>query len=105
MWYKAGIIRNQSALTEALAEIKQLCQNLDRVRVSGVKDLVDAVRLRNMITVSEMVVRSALLRTESRGAHFRTDYPEENNEQGQHNVVLHKEHKEMVLTHKSVSSN
>ena len=105
MWYKAGIIRNHPALEEARTEIERLRQNLNKVRVIGVKDLVDAVRLRNMVTVSEMVVRSALLRTESRGAHFRADYPEENNEQGQHNVVLHKEYEGMVVTYGSDSSN
>lgn len=98
MWYKSGIIRSQPTLSEALAEIQRLRQDLNRVRVIGVKDLVDAVRLRNMVTVSEMVVRSALLRTESRGAHFRTDYPEENDEQGQDNVVLRKECEGMVVT-------
>ena len=98
MWYKSGIIRSQPALSEALAEIQRLRQDLNRVRVIGVKDLVDAVRLRNMVTVSEMVVRSALLRTESRGAHFRTDYPEENDEQGQDNIVLRKECEGMVVT-------
>jgi succinate dehydrogenase/fumarate reductase flavoprotein subunit len=99
MWYKAGIIRNQPTLNEALTEIERLRQNLNKVRVIGVSDLVAAVRLHNMVTVSEMVVRSALLRTESRGAHFRTDYPEENHEQGQHNVVLHKEGGRMVVSH------
>jgi fumarate reductase (CoM/CoB) subunit A len=98
MWYKSGIIRNEPALNEALTEIEQLRQNLDKVQVSGAKDLVDAVRLRNMVTVSEMVVRSALLRTESRGAHFRTDYSEEKHEQGQHNVILHKTSEGMVVT-------
>lgn len=105
MWYKAGIIRNQPALNEALTEIGRLRHNLNKVRVIGVKDLVAAVRLRNMVAVSEMIVRSALLRTESRGAHFRTDYPEENHEQGQYNVVLHKKHERMVVTHGSKSSN
>jgi fumarate reductase (CoM/CoB) subunit A len=101
MEYKAGIIRNQSVLNEALAEIERLRPGISRLRVEGVRDLIEAVRLRNMITVSEMIVRSALLRTESRGAHFRTDYPEEQTEQGQHNVVVHQEHKEMVVTHGS----
>jgi fumarate reductase (CoM/CoB) subunit A len=99
MWYKSGIIRNETTLNEALTEIEQFRQNLGKLQVSGVKDLVDAVRLRNMVTVSEMVVRSALLRTESRGAHFRTDYPEENTEQGQHNVVLHKTSAGMVVNY------
>ena len=73
-------IRNETILNEALTEIEQFRQNLDRVQVNGVKDLVDAVRLRNMVTVSEMVVRSALLRTESRGAHFREDFADQDDQ-------------------------
>lgn len=98
MEYQAGIIRNQSVLNEALSEIERLRLGVSRLRVEGIRDLIEAVRLRNMITVAEMIVRSALLRTESRGAHFRTDYPEEDNEQGRHNVVVCKEHEEMIVT-------
>ena len=41
-----------------------------------------------MLTVSEMVCRAALKRTESRGAHYRTDYPKENNEQWLKNIEI-----------------
>ena len=43
-----------------------------------------------MLTVSEIVVHSALMRNESRGAHFRVDYPEQNDQQGISNVVVGK---------------
>ena len=39
--------------------------------------MYQAIKLANMLTVSEMVCRAALTRTESRGAHYRADYPEE----------------------------
>jgi succinate dehydrogenase/fumarate reductase flavoprotein subunit len=41
-----------------------------------------------MLKVSEMVVRSALFRTESRGAHYRLDFPEENNDQWLQNIEV-----------------
>ena len=43
------------------------------------KNLLEYLEFRNMINLSELVIKSAINRTESRGAHFRSDYPEENN--------------------------
>ncbi|MFC1820392.1 hypothetical protein ACFLZG_04835 [Thermodesulfobacteriota bacterium] len=38
------------------------------------------MELRNMLTAAEMVLKAALMRTESRGGHYRSDYPEERRE-------------------------
>jgi succinate dehydrogenase/fumarate reductase flavoprotein subunit len=52
--------------------------------------LIRYLELQNMLLVSEMVCRAALLRTESRGSHYRSDYPEEDNNDWLKNIVLHK---------------
>ena len=49
-----------------------------------------AIDLQNLLTVSEMVTRAALERKESRGAHFRDDYPAKNDEFGEFNIVVRK---------------
>ncbi len=81
MWEKVGIVRSKRSLEEALREIAELRAKLDEVAVeSGLRynlQLLAAVELDNMLLVGEMITRSALLRTESRGAHYRSDYPEE----------------------------
>jgi fumarate reductase (CoM/CoB) subunit A len=81
MWEKVGIVRSRQSLEEALREIALLKSRLDEVTVeTGLRynlQLLAAVELDNMLLVAEMIARSALLRTESRGAHFRSDYPEE----------------------------
>ncbi|NOZ58507.1 MAG: fumarate reductase subunit A [Euryarchaeota archaeon] len=81
MWEKVGIVRSRQSLEEALREIAQLRSRLNEVTVeAGLRynlQLLAAVELDNMLLVAEMIARSALLRTESRGAHFRSDYPEE----------------------------
>ncbi len=82
MWEKAGVVRNGPDLEECLSHLHDLQARLDRVGVSGPRQYnlawQEALNLQNMLIVSELLVRSALLRTESRGSHYRTDFPETN---------------------------
>jgi succinate dehydrogenase/fumarate reductase flavoprotein subunit len=104
MWLKAGIIRSDGGLREALADLQQIRCGLGEARIMGPRQLIDAIKLTNMVTVSEMIIRSALLRTESRGAHYRNDYDEENNAQWLSNIVLSKKDDTMVLESRPVES-
>lgn len=81
MWNKVGIIRNSKSLEDAQREILTLREQLKAVSLTDHRQLSQAIKLANMLTVSEMVCRAALTRTESRGAHYRTDYPKEDEEQ------------------------
>lgn len=71
MWNGAGIFRNEEGLLEALNEIEKLRTEFHRTDKCLSKSEYE---FRNMLTVAEMVVISALKRKESRGAHYRTDY-------------------------------
>jgi fumarate reductase (CoM/CoB) subunit A len=80
MWYKAGILRSRESLAAALQEILSLERDAEFIEVNNPRGLWKAIELRNTLAVSEMICRAALLREESRGAHYRTDFPNENNE-------------------------
>jgi succinate dehydrogenase/fumarate reductase flavoprotein subunit len=56
-----------------------------------------------MLLISEMVCRAALLRTESRGSHYRSDYPAEDNDHWLKNIVLRKGDRGMSLESVPVS--
>ena len=80
MWEQAGPFRTGEKLTEALARIEEMSKtDLLRLRINRERDfnldLQDWFELRAMLTTAEAVVRSALARTESRGAHQREDFP------------------------------
>jgi succinate dehydrogenase / fumarate reductase flavoprotein subunit len=62
----------------------------------------DALQLRNMIQVAEMIARSALMRTESRGVHYRKDYPNVDNDHWLKNIVIKQANGSMELTTKPV---
>jgi succinate dehydrogenase / fumarate reductase flavoprotein subunit len=74
-----GIVRNESEMQEALARLEDFYERAGRVGVSGHREYNTgwhtALDLRNLLTVSEAVTRSALERRESRGGHFREDCP------------------------------
>ncbi len=81
MWEKVGIVRSEQSLIEAIDKIRNLRERLKDLSVEpGLRynlQLLSAVELENMLTVAEIVARAALMRKESRGAHFRQDYPKE----------------------------
>ena len=80
MWEQAGPFRTGDRLTSALSRIEAMQKkDLPQCRVGSEQpfnpDLHDWFELRAMLMTAEMVVRSALARTESRGAHQREDFP------------------------------
>lgn len=84
MWEKVAIIRDEETLNEALKEIQQMKEELPNLDVSDKKQyndqLVNALEVINMVEICTLVIKSAILRRESRGAHFRSDFPETNDE-------------------------
>ncbi|MFQ5948406.1 MAG: fumarate reductase (quinol) flavoprotein subunit [Acidimicrobiia bacterium] len=77
----AGIYRTESSLQEACSAIQELKQRFDRLGLADRSrtfntELVAALELEFMLNVGEAVAHSALARTESRGSHQRTDYPQ-----------------------------
>ncbi|MEJ2154027.1 MAG: FAD-binding protein [Desulfobacteraceae bacterium] len=87
MWRKVGVIRNESDLQEAQVHLRAQSPH---VTVTSPIDLIRKLAFRNMRCVAKLVCRAALERTESRGSHFRKDYPEEDNRNWTKNVVLRK---------------
>lgn len=73
MWDKVGILRNETSLIQAIENISELKSYFPRKSKCLNKEEYE---LRNMLTVSDIIARCALDRKESRGAHYRTDYPE-----------------------------
>ena len=88
----AGIVRREEEMQRALEGIGRLWQRARTVGVSGNREFNPgwhtALDLGNLLTVSEAITRSALERKESRGGHFRDDYPAQDAGFGKQNIVL-----------------
>ncbi len=77
MWAKAGIIRDSASLSEAFEEVFDLKLMADRMTAKNGRDMLVALEVPMALEVAEMIIRAAMERKESRGAHYRTDYPRE----------------------------
>jgi succinate dehydrogenase/fumarate reductase flavoprotein subunit len=79
MWEKVGLVRSSDDLKAAIETIGRLRECAEDTASSG--DTIynskwnEAINVINMTLVAEMIARSALMREESRGAHYRSDYP------------------------------
>ncbi len=87
-----GIVRLESEMKESLARIDRSRERASRVGVIGHREYHSgwhtALDLRNLLSVSEAVARSAIDRKESRGGHFREDYPDKSEEFGTINIMV-----------------
>jgi len=101
MQRNAGIIRDQAGLETALRELEKLKARARKVGVTGSREYNPgwhtAIDLRSLLIVSEGTARAALERTESRGGHTRSDYPESNEQQAREQIVIKKEGDRMVV--------
>jgi len=87
-----GIVRQEREMREALARLQDYKERAARVGVSGHREYNGgwhtALDLKNLLTVSEAIAVSAIERKESRGGHFREDYPEKKDEFGKVNIMV-----------------
>jgi succinate dehydrogenase / fumarate reductase, flavoprotein subunit len=87
-----GIVRQESEMREALARLQGYKERAARVGVSGHREYNGgwhtAVDLHNLLDVAEAITLSAIERRESRGGHFREDYPDKVGEFGTVNVMV-----------------
>jgi succinate dehydrogenase flavoprotein subunit len=89
-----GIVRQEGEMRRALDELSKLWKRSESVVVHGHRGYNPgwhtAIDLKHLLTVSEAITRSALERKESRGGHFRDDFPNKAAADGKTNVVIRK---------------
>jgi L-aspartate oxidase len=92
MWEKVGILREGRELKEALRHLMHLSSHFKSYSAERVE-----CELVNLLTVGELIILSAMAREESRGAHYRSDYPCRNEQKfKKHSVTSKSNHVEFV---------
>src|SRR6185436_14346454 len=80
MWNKVGLVRNGPELRTAIGELETLLDRLSTVSVQPSRkynlEWQEYLNLRNFLLVSKLIATSALAREDSRGSHYRSDFPQ-----------------------------
>jgi succinate dehydrogenase / fumarate reductase flavoprotein subunit len=92
MTENVGVFRSRKSLHEAVEALLELQERAFSVTLSTGKltmnqELVQRWELENLLTVAMITAQSALMREESRGGHFRTDFPSRNDEYNHHTLA------------------
>jgi succinate dehydrogenase/fumarate reductase flavoprotein subunit len=103
MWDKVGIFRTGQQLQEAITEIERIkTQEIPKLYVTSKRtrynhEWIKALEVENMVLTAEMIARAALMREESRGAHYRKDFPKTDNQNWFVNIIIKRERGEMAF--------
>ena len=95
MMEKVSVFRTAAGLTEALGKIRELQDRYRNISLRDKgscfnRDLLDALELGHMLDLAEVIAMGALYREESRGAHFREDFPARNDDKFlRHTMIRH----------------
>ena len=103
LWDDAGPLRDRDSLNAALKKIKQLREEYTQVRLRDSSlqynnELMEAIDIANMLDFGEIMSQAALLREETRGGHYREDFPNKNDEKWLKNIVIKKEGSNMSIS-------
>jgi succinate dehydrogenase / fumarate reductase flavoprotein subunit len=103
-----GVIRSGEGMSQALSRIRSLRLEATRLRIEdkgreGNGELVSALELGNLLDLGEVIAAAALARSETRGAHYRTDYPNKNDEEWLRHSLVERSEEGPKLTYRPVS--
>ncbi len=89
MWDYVGIVRSDFRLARAWRRINVIAQEVEEFYKKTIVHS-DLIELRNIATVSQLIIQCAMTRKESRGLHYNTDYPHRDDEYWQHDTLVSK---------------
>lgn len=102
MWEQVGILRNGAAIAAAIPVLEEVAEEVRATRVRSLRQFKTRLETLNLARVGRMIAGAAARRTESRGAHFRTDFPQRDDGRWLVNHFVRQEGNELVYTERPV---
>ncbi len=98
-WENLMTVRSKESLTQLLQEVERIRNDLvPRLYIENTSELVEALELENLLKVGEIMANVALMRTESRGSHYREDFPNRDDTNWLQSIIVKKTAAKMRLS-------
>jgi succinate dehydrogenase/fumarate reductase flavoprotein subunit len=102
MWEQVGILRNGEAIAAAIPVLDEVAEQVRATKVRSLRQFKTRLETLNLARVGRMIAGAAARRTESRGAHFRTDFPQRDDGRWLVNHFVRQKGKELVYTERPI---
>ena len=104
----AYVFRNEKDLTEGLKIVRGLIERSGKITIAEKgnvynQNLIASLEMKNLVELAEVVIYGALQRKESRGSHFRTDFPKRDDDNYLKHTIIQKVGGELKLSYKPVT--
>ena len=96
-WDNLLVVRSRESLTQFLEELQSIGDERYHLAIESTADLVNALELNSLLQMGEIIARTSLMRTESRGSHYRDDFPERDDANWLRSIVVKNVAGEMKL--------
>ncbi|MEF8873573.1 MAG: FAD-dependent oxidoreductase [Candidatus Thermoplasmatota archaeon] len=108
MFEHFGVYREEESMKEGLSKIRELKERYDSVHIDNENEkfntaLIRTLELKSMLNIAEVVALGSLEREESRGSHFRRDFPERRDDKYLHHTLVEKSKKGPELHYEDVT--
>ena len=103
MWEQVGILRNGEAIAAAIAVLDEVTEQVKATKVRSLRQFKTRLETLNLARVGRVIAGAALRRTESRGAHFRTDFPQRDDDRWLVNQFVRQDGKELHYTERPIT--
>lgn len=102
-WDHVGVVRDGEGLQRVLCDLEEIKNQLSLAHLSSATprcnpEWIEYLESLNMVDLAEMIARSAFKRQESRGAHYRVDYPDRHDQEWLKNIIVKREENQMKLS-------
>ena len=104
MWENVAICRNEKGLSKCIEKLEEIGNKyISNIAAGNIKELKQAISVRNKLTLSKIIANSALIRKESRGSHYREDFPDIDNNEFNKCIIVEKEGEKILYKLESVN--